>query len=435
VLEETIDSTDCSATRAALANAFEAVVVIGARGRIEFFNAAAERLFGYQAGDVVGRKLSLLFPSPGREVLECYLGQFFIDRGRAAVGIGRPAEGIRRDGTVFPLRLLACPLQLDADTFTGLVRDESHELRLHDTLARNSRLLTLVSRAQSLAFSDRSSQEVFGELLEVLLEATESEFGFIAESRDDQAAAYLKSLAVFDIAWNEETRALYRAGMGGIEFRNLDTLFGAVATGRRPVIANRPEEDERGCGLPPGHPPLKSFMGLPFFHEDRLVGVAGVANRQGGYSHELARHMEPLLGICAQSVKFRTSERLRLEAEREANDARAEADSARLASENLAELSERMRTSLTSIVTLADVMQQGTAEPAAIDAARKIKDCSRELADLVAQLLDPMESTVATRSAASPGSAASPASAGLPICLTSPQGMGLPQLDWVSCET
>lgn len=69
----------------------------------------------------------------------------------------------------------------------------------------------------------------------------------------------------------------------GIEFVNLKSLFGEVLVTGETLIANDPASDPRRGGLPPGHPALNAFMGMPIHRGDRLVGMIGIANRPGGY--------------------------------------------------------------------------------------------------------------------------------------------------------
>ena len=67
--------------------------------------------------------------------------------------------------------------------------------------------------------------------------------------------------------------------------------------------------DERSGGLPEGHPSLHSFLGIPIFFGGDLVGVAGVANRPGGYVEEIARQLEPLTAACAGIIHAACSRR------------------------------------------------------------------------------------------------------------------------------
>ncbi|MHC4992943.1 MAG: CHASE domain-containing protein, partial [Planctomycetota bacterium] len=161
--------------------------------------------------------------------------------------------------------------------------------RVEQSLASNNALLRAISTAQSCFISRSEPRDLFDMLLSSLLTASESEYGFIGEVLfDEKGAPYLKTHALTNIAWNEETRNFYEThAPEGLEFRNLKTLFGSVITTGEPVIANEPRTDRRAGGLPPGHPPMRAFLGVPFHLEDRLIGMVGIANRPGGYDHEL----------------------------------------------------------------------------------------------------------------------------------------------------
>lgn len=141
---------------------------------------------------------------------------------------------------------------------------------------------------------------------------------FIGEiHREPDSTPWLKTLAITDIAWDDATRRLYDANVEtGLEFRNLDNLFGEVLKTGQAVLANSPDTDPRSSGRPEGHPQLKSFLGIPFQSGDELVGMIGVANRNGGYSKELIGWLEPLTDTCATMIAAMRSERQRQSAEK-----------------------------------------------------------------------------------------------------------------------
>ena len=161
----------------------------------------------------------------------------------------------------------------------------------------DTNLLNAIARAQHQFIVDQETREPFHGLLATLLEATESEYGFIGEVHTTSGGdPYLKTHAITNIAWDEETRGFHDRSMpNGMEFHNQHSLFGAVLTGREPVIANEPGTDPRRCGLPEGHPPLNAFLGVPFFDGKKMIGMAGVANRLGGYTEEQVAILQPLL--------------------------------------------------------------------------------------------------------------------------------------------
>jgi len=117
--------------RAILETAVEGIITIDERGTVESLNPAAEKLFGYEAGEVVGRNVSVLMPAPYRGEHDGYLGNY-LRTGRARIiGIGREVVGLRKDGTVFPMHLSVSEVRLaHKRLFTGFVHDITERKRL-----------------------------------------------------------------------------------------------------------------------------------------------------------------------------------------------------------------------------------------------------------------------------------------------------------------
>ncbi len=110
--------------RGVLDNAVDAIITIGESGVIESFNPAAEKLFGYEAREVIGRNISLLMPSPYRDEHDGYLARYRATGEKKIIGIGREALGRRKDASEFPLELSISECSVHgARTFTGIVRD------------------------------------------------------------------------------------------------------------------------------------------------------------------------------------------------------------------------------------------------------------------------------------------------------------------------
>ncbi len=180
---------------------------------------------------------------------------------------------------------------------------------------RNRLLLEQITQAQSQLVEGNDSRAVFGGLLQALLALTESEYGFIGEILSDGEGAYLKTHAISDISWNEETRIFYKENAPrGLEFRSLDTLFGYTIRSGEAVLTNSPSKHPESKGIPKGHPPLKSYLGLPFHFRGELIGMIGIANRHGGYQPEQINFLKPFLYTCANIIVSLRNEISRAEA-------------------------------------------------------------------------------------------------------------------------
>ncbi|MDD2858387.1 MAG: GAF domain-containing protein, partial [Candidatus Nanopelagicales bacterium] len=188
---------------------------------------------------------------------------------------------------------------------------------LDAALIEQQRVSAVITRAQSSFITKHDRRETFEGLLEDILAMMGCEYGFIGEILHDEAGTrYLKNLALTNIAWNEETRQFYDMyAEDGLEFRNLDTLFGRTITDASVVIANDPANDDRRGGLPEGHPAMHAYLGLPLF-SGGLIGMLALANKPGGFSQRDVDMLAPVLVTAAQFIDvYRTARQRREDAQ------------------------------------------------------------------------------------------------------------------------
>ena len=275
------------------------------------------------------------------------------------------------------------------------VRSENDEMQRMETLLRQkSAVLDAVSKIQGFFIADHDPTEVFDKTLDTILDLTGSEYGFIGEvCTNKNEAPYLKAFAITDISWNEETQHLYQQQKSkGLEFHNLNTLFGSVLSNGEPVISNDPMHDPRRGGLPPGHPPLNAFLGVPLYMGDDIVGMFGIANREGGYDNELLTALEPVISATARMVEALQSRRAREDTQNQLEEAKELAEKANLAkTEFLSSMSHELRTPMNAVLGFAQLLQlnpQVSLHPKQADSVEQIIKAGHHLMDLINEILD-----------------------------------------------
>lgn len=138
--------------QAVLDNAVEAIITCDSQGTCESFNSAAERMFGYQANEVIGSDISLLMPSPYREEHGRYLTEYLKTGKKKIIGIGREAIGRHKDGSQFPLHLSVSEVRLEnRRMFTGIIQDITESKESERRLVQSERLAAVGEAMASLA--------------------------------------------------------------------------------------------------------------------------------------------------------------------------------------------------------------------------------------------------------------------------------------------
>jgi two-component system sensor kinase FixL len=117
--------------RAILETAVEGIITIDECGDIESVNAAAERIFGYSASEIIGKNVNMLMPSPHHGSHNSYLENYLRTGHAKIIDIGREVAGLRKDGSTFPMDLSVSEVKLAARRmFTGFIRDITERKQL-----------------------------------------------------------------------------------------------------------------------------------------------------------------------------------------------------------------------------------------------------------------------------------------------------------------
>jgi two-component system sensor kinase FixL len=131
--------------RAIFDSAVEAVTVIDSAGIIQSANPSVERIFGYAPDELIGRSIGILMPEPDRSRHLDYIAHYLETGERAVIGIGREVEGLRKDGTTFPLELSVAEWKHgDHSCFTGIMRDISDRREAEEALLGSEERLRLL---------------------------------------------------------------------------------------------------------------------------------------------------------------------------------------------------------------------------------------------------------------------------------------------------
>jgi two-component system, NtrC family, sensor kinase len=132
-------------------------------GRVVFWNAAAERLYGYRAEEMLGRTIAMLIPSDRPEELPQLLAD--VREGRTVTDFH--TERLRKDGAIVPVAITVSPVIGDDGAIVG-ASTIAHDLSAHveqvkilsEAERRTAEALSLLATLQAcapvgLAFIDR----------------------------------------------------------------------------------------------------------------------------------------------------------------------------------------------------------------------------------------------------------------------------------------
>jgi PAS domain S-box-containing protein len=134
-----------------IATTQDAVLSIDRRGCVVLFNPAAERIFGYAAAEIVGRKVNNLMAEPYASEHDGYISRYERTGEARAIGRIRTVTAKRRNGELFPIELSVTEIEVDQEVhYAAFIRDISEKAKLQEQLVERERLATIGTTAAKI---------------------------------------------------------------------------------------------------------------------------------------------------------------------------------------------------------------------------------------------------------------------------------------------
>lgn len=253
-----------------LASAGEAVIVTAPDGRVEYWNAHAERLYGWPADEVLGR-----------HILDVTSVQGAVPRGpqvRATLAAGQTWSGeltVRdRQGRTFPVWTTSTPLLDDDGQLSGVIgvsRDVSELREAQEQVQRRASQQQVVAQLGAEVLDVRDLDAVLHRVCEIVAEVLDVELADVLELSDDNRVLWLRA----GVGWQPG-----RVGHAQLP-NSAESRPGHALTCDEPVIVSDAAEERRfdRPELLREHD-VTSGISVAIPREQRTYGVLGVHSRR-----------------------------------------------------------------------------------------------------------------------------------------------------------
>ncbi len=146
-------------TRAVIENALDGMIIIDEKGSIISFNPAAENLFGYKKEEALEKNLKFLMGEPYQSEHDEYISNYLTTRIAKIIGMAREVEGLRKNGTVFPMELCVTQVWIKNKLhFSGVIRDITLRKEAEKKINQAREAAESANQAKSMFISSMSHE-------------------------------------------------------------------------------------------------------------------------------------------------------------------------------------------------------------------------------------------------------------------------------------
>jgi PAS domain S-box-containing protein len=261
--------------RLVVETANDAVISMDDNGTIQFANRAAERMFGYDPTELVGRPLTALMPESVRKLHDAGFRRYLATGQRNINWRGTELTALRKDGQELPVEVSFGELTRNGrKVFTGFLRDVSERRQAREAQQALHAIQTrqVAARADvSLAFGRQDSLDaILHECAESIVRHLDAAFARIWTISQDGTTLELQASAGL---YTHLNGAHSRIPIGELK-------IGRIALEQKHVLTNDIISDSRISDKTwAANEGMSSFAGYPLLLGTRTLGVVAMFSR------------------------------------------------------------------------------------------------------------------------------------------------------------